>query len=546
MLIFIQHDQAGPNLPSNDVIHPLWIRWPTDQTGLNNRILALACGVDLQGEAADMKFRPAGDGLVSGNGRRLQARGFFAARAAYLGGVPVTVIENRDRGLSPHVTFLGLTDPEMPVRAQPFGAPLPAGGVSVYEALGWDDATAVAQRAERALVVEYPTPGPEGWGRFWLKRRWPGAVPVESDLGVPGLVRARRAMALLVHPESFRWTANDAIVWGGPNRWLEHGQKETPILLGLWAAGVTFVIAWGLAQVMNEDRGPFVSQMLVLAALSPASSVLAGSAARAVGLEAWPVLLVFATAGTYGASLLAGYVVRRTAPEAHPLWPVCLVGLLSLVLFDPLWSELSGRFAGFDVDVPGLALGAFVGYLAGAMAFAPGRGFGRALALAALLWGVTARPWWIDGHSALLTLPAVALLAAEGLFRPSLLLVLALLPTNLVRIAREGIAWNTGGLLAFADQGKAWDLWLEANLLVSPEWIGFLAFAALVGLIGNRFLAYRLRKLLRLDPRLRALPWVTLGALALGITEPLAIPVAPVLAYGALIALAFDGLRANA
>ncbi len=546
-IILIQHEQAGPNLPSADVIHGEWIRWPTDQEGRNNRILALASGVDLQGELADMGFKPVGDGRMSRNAQRLQARGFFDARRSYLQGVPTTIVANANQGVSSGVLFLALDEPERVIRTQPFGKPFPAAGLVAYEALNWDDATAVAQRVTgRSLIVEYPPADKDGWSRFWLRGSWPSGVPIDAEVRVPGLIPARRALDLLLHPKAFEWKPSNPGQWGGPNRWLEHGRTDTPVVLACWAVLATFVIAWALAQVMNEDRGPFVSELLVLVVLSPAALVILGTASRFGGLEAWPFWLLLSMGATYAASLLVGLGVRRSAPDAHPLLASCLVGLAVFVISDPLWSDLSGRFGTLETDVPGLALGAFVGYLAGTMAFAPGRWMGRAIAGAALLWGASTRPWWIDGHSALLTLPAVALLAAEGLFRPVLLAVLALLPTNLVRVAREGVAWNAGGLLAYADQGHALDLWLTAKLLGSPEWGGFLAFSACVALIGNRFLAYRLRRLLRLDPRLRALPWAAAGTLALGVTEPIALAAAPIVAFGALTALAYDGLRSNA
>ena len=545
-LVLIQHDQAGPILPSADYIQAEWILWPADQEGWNNRILSLATGLDLQGEPSDTAFSAFGGGWVLDNGPSLRRRGAFDARAAYLGPTPTTVVRKEKGGVSRSVFLLALADARTVVVPRPFSDPLPTEGLVVYEASGWDDAMAIARRAGRTLIVEYPPAGEDRWSRFWQWGDWPPGVPREKDLGIPGLVRSRQALAMLLRPTEFVWQPNNAGRWGGANRWLEHGRTTTPGVLLAWYCGGLFVLAWALAQVMNEDRGPFVSELLVLLALSPASIVLAGAGARLGGLEAWPILLVLAGLALYAASLLGGLIVRQTMPDAHPLFAPCAVGLVAMLLCDPLWSDFSGRFARLDLDVPGDALGAFLAYLAGVVAFARGRWLGRAVVAAILLAGVALRPWWVGGHPALLVLPAVALIAAEGLFRPLLLGVLALLPTGLARIARDGVDWHPWGLLATAQGAGSLNLWQSATLLFSPAWMGFLVALAGGLLVGNRFLAYRLRKILRLDPRLRVLPWMALGTLALGLTEPLALPAVPVVAFGAILTLAYDGLRANA
>lgn len=544
-LILIQHDQAGPNLPTPDYIHAEWILWPNTEPGRNNRVLSLATGFDLRGEESDERFKPVPGGWVSGNGLSLEARGVFAARAAHLGPVETTVVQKEKGGLSPSLLLLALKEPSQTIQPQPFDGAFPNSGLVVYEAGKWDDAMAVAKRATgRTLIVEYPPAGNDGWSRYWLRGAWPPGVPTDKGLGVPGLIRARRAMAMLLRPNEFDWRPDQAGRWGGANRWLEHGRTTSTGVLLAWFLLATFVLAWALAQVMNEDRGPFVSELLVWVALSPAAIVLTGAAGRLGGLEAWPIVLALTSVGLYGASLLLGLATRRL--EAHPLWASCAVGFLAMAFCDPLWSDFSGRFGPLDLDVPGEALGAFAAYLTGVIVLAPGRWPGRALVAALLLWGVTARPWWVDGHAAMLVVPAIALVAAEGRFRPIALLVLALLPTGIMRIVREGVVWNAGGLLASADESRAPNFWLNAVLLVSPAWIGGMIVLGAGLLVGNRFLAYRLRKLLRLDPRLRALPWATAAILALGVTEPLVLPAVPVLAFGALIALAYDGLRANA
>ena len=547
-LVLIQHERAGPSLPTGDYIFGEWVRWPEDQPGRNNRILSLATGVDLQAEFSDTRFKTVeGDGKSAVNGEWLKARGFFEARAANLDGVTTAVVQKPRGGVSPSVLLLALDDPHGVVRPLPFASTLPSDGLVLYEAAGWDDAVAISRRVSgRTLMVEYPPDGTDRWSRYWLRGPWPRGVPVDASLAVPGLVQGRSVLRLLLHPERFEWGPSDAGRWGGANRWLEHGRDGGRILLSSWFGLAILVIAWGLAQVMNEDRGPFVSEMLLVAILSPAAIVLSGAAARFGGIEAWPLWTVLATVVLYGATTLAGLAARRWAPGAHPLWAASLVGLGTLVLFDPLWSDLSGRFGPLDIDVPSEAVGSLVGYLTGAMVFAPGRWFGRALGLAMVVWGITGHAWWVGDHSALLVLPAMGLAASEGLFRPALLLVLALLPTELLRLARVGAAWSPDDLLLSAADRDATNFWHSARFLVSYQWVGCLVFAAGLGLVGNRFLAYRLRKLWRLDPRLRALPWAAAGTLALGVLEPLALPAAPVVALGALAAFAYDGLRANA
>lgn len=546
-LILIQHDQAGPNLPSPDYIHAEWIRWPADQGAPNNRILALACGVDLRGELADTDFALADGGWIAKNEASLASRGFFGARRAYLGDVSTTVIEKAHGGVSRSLFLLALAREGQKAKTQPFDAPLPENGLALYEAKEWNDAMLVARRTPgRALIVEYPPAGSDGWSRYWLygQAGWPSGVPVESGLDVPGLVHARRTLALLLMPTEFSWRSNDTGRWGGANRWLEHGRDTSPVVLLLWFGGGVFVLAWALAQVMNEDRGPFVSELLVWVALSPAALLLTGAAGRAGGLEAWPIVFALAASALYGASALLGILGRRL--DAHPLWAPSVTGLAVTAFCHPLWSDFSNRFGGLETAVPGDALGAFVAYLTAAAAFARGRWFGRAAVGAVLLWGVTTRPWWVDGHAALLILPAAGLVASEGLFRAPILALLALLPTGLLTIARDGFAWNQDGLIAVSGDEARFDLWRAMLLIGSPSWLGLTLTVALGLLIGNRFLAYRLRKLLRLDPRLRALPWTAAATLALSMTEPLAFPAVPLLTFAALLTLAYDGLRANA
>ncbi len=546
-LILIPHASAGPNLPSADYLHGEWIRWPENQgDGRFNRLLSLVTGVDLQGEVADGNFRAAGDGWLSAHASRLADRGFFAAREAYLGRLPTYVLLNSRGTVGAEMRLLGLESPNKAVVAHPYEAPLPAEGLVLYEAKDWDHAIWLTKRVERSLIVEFPPDGTDGWSRYWLYGAWPKGTPTAGDVGVPGLIRAREALALLIRPSAFEWHSSDLGRWGGASRWLEYGRDVSPVVLSLWFCVAALVVAWGVAQVMNEDRGPFVSELLVGLALSPAAIVLGGAMARVGGLEAWPIWLALASLILYGLSLLVGLGVRRWWPDAHRLWPVCLLGILTFALLDPIWSDLSPRFGHFDVDVSGTAVGAAVGYLTGAIAFAPGRGFGRALAVAALLWGATARPWWVDGHSAFLVLPAAALAASEGLFRPAALLLFIFLPTGIWRIVRDGVAWNPLNLLTNAGQARALNFWQHFAFGISEGWIGTFCLVALGLLLGTRFLAYRLHKLLHLDPRLRAFPWMLASVAALGFTEPLLLPAVPVLVFAVLVVLAYDGLRANA
>jgi hypothetical protein len=554
-LIFIQHDQAGPNLPTADYTYAEWIRWPANQGDeRNNRILSIVTGVDLQGDVSDGGFQATREGRLPRNGKSLEARGVFKARRAMLGKTPVTVRQSVRGTISASLLLLGAEGLETPVKPARFDEPLPKEGIVVYEAQAhdriqaWDDAIELARRIDgRSLIVEYPPAGTDGWSKFWrYGAPWPAGIPSSRDPGVPGLVRARDILPLLQHPETFSWAPSDVGRWGGPNRWLEHGQTVTPMVLGTWFFVAAFVVSWAIAQVMNEDRGPFVSEMLVLVGLTPAALVLGGAFARAGSIEEWVLWLVLAELVLYVVTLVSRPAVRAWWPEAHPLWGPSVVGLAATVSFNPLWSDLSHRFGGIDVDVPGMAVGAAMAYLAGAVAFAPGRWFGRGLVFCGLLWGVTARPWWVDGHSAFLILPTLVLVAAEGLFRLPLLLLLALLPTGIWRAIREGVAWSPWNLSLFVDQAHAINLWQHFMFVFSPAWMATFLLIAIGLLIGTRFLAYRLHKLLRLDPRLRTFVWMIPAVTALGVTEPLVLPAFPVVVFAALIVLAYDGLRANA
>lgn len=550
-LIFISHDEAGPNLPTSDYFYSDWIRWPEETfPRRGNRMLSLLTGMDWQGEPGDVSFRSEDGGFRNLNAKSLSLRGYFEARERFLDGQRVTVVAGASGQVSPNALFLGLAGPDDLLFPSLIARPLPTDGLIVFEASKWTDATDLARRIApgRTMVIEYPpAPGQEGWSRYFLFGDWPkGKVPVETAIRVPGLIPARDLVRLLTKRSAFIWQRESAGVWGGANRWLEHGQVTgAAVLIGWFCLGAAALLV-AFAQVMNEDRGPFTSNLLVQLALSPAVIVAAGALARHGGLEAWPIWLAVSWLFLAAATAALSYLNRAYPREHHPLWPVCIVGAVTLALFDPLWSDLSNRFVSVDRSVPDAATGAFIGYLAGVSAFSLNRWPGRIIALALLLWGLTARPWWVDGHPELLVLPGILWAANEGLLRWPVLIVLALLPTTLIRIWQGGFAWTPGGEVVDAFDVSAFDLSRYVSFLGSPVFLFSLLTVGLVVLFGNRFLIYRIRKILRGDPRLRVLAWAALATLALGIAEPTALGAGLIIAFGAAIAIAFDGLRANA
>src|ERR1019366_1084213 len=121
-----------------------------------------------------------------------------------------------------------------------------------------------------------------------------------------------------------------------------------------------------------EKRGRLAAPMLLAAVLTPAVLIFAGSMDRRFGLDNQLAWFAFASVVTVSVSAGVYFVIRKAFPGTHPLLAVSLVGTVACVLWDPRWSLLSGLFGYTPSQSSAEAVGAFVAYLTGIVAFSRG------------------------------------------------------------------------------------------------------------------------------------------------------------------------------
>ncbi len=550
-LILIRHDRAGPNLRADAYIHPEWLLWPREaESGSENGLLSIGTALDCLGERADLSFASAGPMVWrSLNYRSLLRRGYIEHKIAYLGGDRLTLVANPRQAVGQEALLLGLGLGPL-VRALPYKAHLPPKGLIVYEALGWNDARAIASRSGgRALAIEFPPEPGTRWTRFWrFGSGWPeeDVVPEVPALRVPGLIPIGSSLELPREPGRFRWVPDRSRTWGGPNRWLDRAAKVSPIVsVALYGFAVLAGLI-GVIRTANEQRSVLDRVMVRAALLSIAADVLAGNLALLTGLDAWLALFIGAELGLLGLSAAISAVLRLRFPRIHPLFGICLVGSVVLTLCQPVWSDFSNAFRWPIRSVSPEAAAAWVGYVAGALAFvgasgAAGRMFRRIAGLALLGISCLSNPWWTNGEVSNLALAAIPLAASEGFCQWPFLATLALWPPSLARLL-GGVIWSPEGLIRRAPDAGAFNTADWVRFLVSPALLATMMLVAAVGLFGTNFVAHRFRMLIREDPRRTSILWSAAAMAAYGLLQPAMLTGALILALAGALAILHDSV----
>ena len=557
-LIVISAKAPKPALDPVYAGHFQTLLWPAEFDNGTNRMLSLLSGVDWRGEKADASFRPgpSGRGFVAVYYASLRKRGYLTRRATWLEGTPVYAVSGPVGvgSANPDSLLLALGEASPTVTPVPFNGPWPESGLLVFEAESWNQADELAARCSgRVLVAEVPTAPFATVGNFYLRGRgWPATLsagfPTDPTTGVAGLVRAQSAVSLLQHPERFDWReAPDAkdVAW----RWFPYVREAGLLLLPAGMTLLAVVIGLATYSISLEKRGRLAAAMLLAAGLTPAVLIFAGSMDRRFGLDnqlAWfavaSVVTVSASAGVY-------FVIRKAFPGTHPLLAVSLVGTVACVLWDPKWSLLSGLFGYNTSQSSPEAVGAFVAYLTGVVAFSRGSTaaaawFGRFAIAGVLALGLVGDAWWAADRLEAVLLPVIALASGEGWMRWPWLFILAFVPNNRTDVVRHGFAWTPLGCLTEARGVGAVNLFDYAAFAVYPGVWAMGLIAAYVFLFGGGFVMRQFRLVLRQDPRTRALPWAAAGLGAASVFNPGLLPGAVLVAFGALIAVFYTAVWA--
>lgn len=569
-LILIQHDRAGPNLPTPDYYHAHWVRWPpAPREGDIGPLWSLVTGLDWRAGTLDFQFTPSlsrskgsepGKILWRSRGHAtLLNRGILAARREALGSeLTVQVMANPRGAVSGTTMMLGVPLETDILEPSKYLAAVPANSVTIYEARGWDDAVAVSRLISgRAVVVEYPPAPGTRWSRCWLfgpgwaeyvtTSTGQGSVARHPDSQVPGLIEAREVSQLLIRPDSFRWEPDATGVFGGANRWLEQGDdgaRANRFVL-FWLLAFALVIAFYLS--INEDRGRGVSKVLGGLALAPAGMVVGGNLVRYGWISSSYVAITVGLLLCGSLYFVVEVCRKRWAPQSHPAWSLALTGWAALVSFDPAWSDLSGTFMPIAWRTSPEALGAFIAYTVGAICLCRHReGEGvwtsRTVAGLTLCCGFLGTRWWWSGDPGWLAIPVMALLLAEGRWIRSLWVVAAILPPVSLDALRYGFRVTPFGLNELKE-ARAVDIHRHAEFFLSGALWGTALISACFLLFGDRYLVYRIERMLRMDSRRRVLLAASVATAGFGLFRPEALHASIVVFLGAAILLFQDLLR---
>lgn len=565
ILVLIQPAQAGPAVDSDSYWQPQWVLWPPDvAAGDGGRLLSIATGANWVGDPADFGFvaLDRGQAWRSADFEKQRNVGRFAVRSAMYGGLRTDLLVGKSGSASRNGLRLALNG-DSPV-VKPFRIDdrnWPAGSLMVAEASGWDEVAQLkASTVGRVLVVEYPPKQDTPWSRYWLMGHgWQiggvgltataenAVVPMQADLPVPGLIRARMLVPLVEHPGRFRTAEVTPRDWPGASRFLETSQADGFYLGAGWIAACVGAVIWAAVLIANERESKVLPALLNAVMLSPAIVALAGVLERDLGVQEWPVWLALSAVTLVAATLGLGAGIRRWAPRSHPLLSLCVVGLIVLAVADPLWGFLSPVFGGGSLTVSPIALGAMCAYLGALVAFLRGAGklvwLGRLACLMFLLGGAWMRAWWLGDLGAALFVPTACLIVGEGWFQKPMLVAFLLWPASLFVLVTGGFVWAPLGLLKDAQGRSGINLALYSDFLLSPSLVVALALTGAIALFGFKFFFHQLRTLVKIDRRRNALPWLAACGGAFGLLHPAFLPAAVVLGVGAALALMCDAVQ---
>jgi hypothetical protein len=133
------------------------------------------------------------------------------------------------------------------------------------------------------------------------------------------------------------------------------------------------------------------------------------------------------------------------------------------------------------------------------------------------------------------------LASAEGVCHGLFLVTLLFLPPSIVPLS-YGLSWKPGGLILMASDETAFNTAAWADAVTSWGFMLFALLAGAAGLFGSGFVAYRIRRVVREDPRRSCLLWASLALLALGILNPVWLSASWMVAIGGVLLLQHDAV----
>lgn len=553
ILILVHQSDAGSGIPIDGYSHPTWILWPkASNPAQSNRLFSLPSGVDWQaGKSEDAFVAGEGQARVAGH-EKWRQRGYFQATNANLGR-PVAAAPSRKPNSLPsnEVLKAALANPDfVPLLGRTEA--WPENVLVVAEASGrnpWDEVAFLVRKAGgRALVVEYPEDSSTMWSRFWLQGRgWPEGAPTVSSTRIPGLIPARKLMALLDEPSIAKWSEG----FPAPaNRWLRLGHETAPVALVFLAVASIYIIGLGIYCALREQYSRIVVGMIRVLVSGPAALILGGKLTSLFGPDSWVVWHLAAFAGVNSGAWIIGWIAGRWS-DVHPLWGEFAVGAIVCGACDPVWSMFSNVLGPHRAPTSPEAFGALAAYIVGTLAMFPSRAWPRigALVLVVGSLALTKRSGWLDGLSSAFVVLAMAIgfLAVsrrETSWRAYAPLYALAIGAGLVcALWKPGLAYAPQGLVyTYAQFGK-FNCAEQIAFLLSPTFIAFCVLALVAAIAGDNFLGHQARRAMSFSPKPKAFFPVAVCFLVAGIFIPLYLHAFLATAIAGSVAVLFDAIR---
>ncbi len=565
VLVLIQPSLAGPNVNPMNYWQPQWVLWPPSMNDSNGgRLLSIATGDNWVGSSADFQFDlvEGGKAWRSRNYQQLISRGHFTVRGENLGLVRTEVLVKDSGSVSPNALRIALGFDSPIVRPVRISEPnWPKDCLMVTEAYSWDEIAEISRRTRgRILVVEYPPLPETPWTRYWLRgSEWAIAgktlrtsadsalVAKSTDFVVPGLLKARLLVPFLLHPGKFEVQEVSLRNWPGANRFLEINKRSSFLIGALWMILSAGLCIWAVTVVTSERTNLALPTLLSGVLLSPAAVVLAGFLGKTLGVDYGWLWISLSVALLTLASRGMSIVMKRRLPRAHPLLAVFAIGLSVICSVDPIWSFLSPVFCSRPSAVSAISLGALLGYLTGFIASFRGCGrssvwVGRITSLALLICGLALKTWWIADLGALSFISVAATVIGEGLFSWPMLIGFVAWPTSWIPIYTGGFIWAPLGLIRSSHDRVGVNLAYYVDFISSVSLAICILMACGAAIFGFRFFFHQLRKLVKLDDRRTALPFVAIASFGFGCLHPSFLLSALTVGVGAALAVLFDAV----
>jgi hypothetical protein len=509
--------------------HPgAWILWPYAVVGTGNQLLSIASGNDWMGFPGMLDFvgnRPLGTSAMR-NG------GYFGVVQAF--GYEKRIALEGDLTVSRKALLLALVSADGPSKIKPT-QDWPEGALIVTEARNWDDIQQLRSKTTgRVLVVEYPPPATQRWGRAWLFPET-DKMPISPSLRVPNLVRASEILPYLYGEIAEQSSITPR---SEPYEWMKFGSVDAPTILIVWGSLVCVLTVASVRLVTAERSSRALRAGLELVMISPAANLLAGAIAQRLGTTWFPGTFLCSAVGLW---LIFRLIAIKVDSDSHRLFGLSSICFIVCLLLDPLYSLWSPVFVGKSPE----ALGALLAYALGVSEFAPRSSSWRWLLQVAPGGLLIAHEIFAPHFSEFLPMGFVALALllcfVNGLGRLPWLLAIALVASAVYGIV-HGYSYFPKDLVESADQIGSINTYGYVDFFLSPIFIATLTLAGALSIFGDRFFLHEMRKLVHRDRRRSALFMFSMPLGVIGLFDPPFLTVALILAVGGLLVLLSDQL----